>query len=89
MKTTSNFVQAMALIVLGLAIGVMGVYVGSTDDAPGASLMGFVLLAAAVAIGVKTARNRLPAWIVRTALAVGIAIAMFAAWLAAGVATGH
>lgn len=81
-----NFVQAVVLIALGLAIGIMGVYVGSTDDAPGAALMGLLSLVAALVLGVKAARNRLPAWTARTALAVGVAIAMFAAWLTVGVA---
>ena len=86
MKSTSNFVQAVALIVLGLAIGVMGVYVGSTDDAPGGALIGLVLFVAAFVLAVETARDRLPAWAVHTALLLGIALALFAAWLTVAVA---
>jgi hypothetical protein len=40
----------------------------------------------AVVVGVKAARNRLPAWAARTALAVGVLIAAFAAFLTHAVA---
>jgi hypothetical protein len=74
-------VKAFALIVLGLAIAAMGLYVANADDKPGAAVIGFLLMLAAVAFGVRTARNRLPLWAGRTALAVGVLIAAFAAFL--------
>jgi hypothetical protein len=43
--------------------------------------MGFLLMLAAVLFGVRTARNRLPIWAGRTALAIGVLIAAFAAVL--------
>ena len=55
-STVTNPLKAFALIALGLAIAVMGIYV------------------------VKTARNRLPIWAGRTAVAVGVLIATFAAF---------
>ena len=55
-STVTNPLKAFALIALGLAIAVMGIYV------------------------VKTARNRLPIWAGRTAVAVGVLIAAFAAF---------
>jgi CubicO group peptidase (beta-lactamase class C family) len=70
-----------SLLVLGLAIAVMGVYVAAADDAPGAAVIGFLLLIAAVVLGVKAARNRLPVWAARTALAVGVLVAAFTAFL--------
>ena len=73
--------KAFALIALGLAIAAMGIYVANADDAPGAAGMGFLLMLAAVLLGVRTARNRLPIWAGRTALAVGVLIAAFAAFL--------
>ena len=73
-------VKAFALIALGLAIGAMGIYVAN-DDPPGAPVGGFLLMLAAVLFGVRTARNRLPIWAWRTALAVGVLIAAFAAFL--------
>jgi hypothetical protein len=77
----TNHVKAVALIALGVAIAAMGIYVAHADDAPGAAVIGFLLMLAAVLFGVRTARNRLPIWAARTALAVGILIAAFAAFL--------
>jgi beta-lactamase family protein len=80
-SSVTNPVKAFALIALGLAIAAMGIYVADADDAPGAAVIGFLLMLAAVLFGVRTARNRLPIWAVRTALAVGVLIAAFAAFL--------
>src|SRR5688572_27477607 len=80
-STVTNLVKAFALITLGLAIAAMGIYVANADDAPGAAVIGFLLMLAAVLFGVRTARNRLPIWAGRTALAVGVLIAAFAAFL--------
>jgi len=80
-STVTNNVQAAALIALALAIGAMGIYVADADDAPGAAVIGLLLMIGAVVLGVKTARNRLPAWAARTALAVGVLIAAFTAFL--------
>jgi len=77
----TNLVKAFALLALGLAIAAMGVYVANADDAPGAAVIGFLLMLAAVLFAVSAARNRLPLWAGRTALAVGIVIAAFAAFL--------
>jgi Beta-lactamase len=80
-SSVTNPVKAFALIALGLAIAAMGICVADADDAPGAAVIGFLLMLAAVLFGVRTARNRLPIWAVRTALAVGVLIAAFAAFL--------
>jgi len=65
----------------------MGIYVASADDKPGAAVIGMLLMIGAVVVGVKAARNRLPAWAARAALAVGVLTAALAAFLihAAGV----
>lgn len=73
--------KAFALIALGLAVAAMGIYVASADDAPGAAVIGFLLMLAAVLVGERTARNRLPMWAGRIALAAGVLIAAFAAFL--------
>ena len=85
-STVTNNLKAAALIALALAIGVMGIYVADADDAPGAAVIGLLLMIGAVVIGVKAARNRLPAWAARTALAVGVLVAAFAAFLTHAVA---
>jgi hypothetical protein len=47
----------IGIVLLGFAICAAGVYVGETDDAPGAALIGFLVLGAAVVIGAKKARR--------------------------------
>ncbi len=79
--TVLNRLKASTLIGLGLAIAAMGIYVANADDAPGAAAMGMVLLVIGVVLGVKAARNQLPRWAARTALAVGGGLAAFAAFL--------
>src|SRR4029453_12642891 len=74
-------VKTFAFIAPGLAIAAMGLYVAHADDAPGGAVGGFLLMLAAVPLGVRAARNRLPIWAGRTALAVGVLIAAFAAFL--------
>jgi CubicO group peptidase (beta-lactamase class C family) len=86
MKTTViNPVKPFILIALGLAIAAMGIYVADADDAPGAAVIGMLLMLAGVVLGVRAARNRLPMWVARTALAVGVVVAAFAAFLTHGV----
>ena len=82
----TNNVNAAALIAVALVIGAMGIYVADADDAPGAAVIGLLLMICAVVVGVKAARNRLPAWAARTALAVGVLIAAFAAFFIHAVA---
>jgi hypothetical protein len=74
-----NPVKAFTLIALGLAIAAMGIYVAEADDAPGAAVIGMALMVAGVVLGVRAARNRLPIWAARTALAVGVVVAGFLA----------
>jgi hypothetical protein len=80
-SSMTNPVKAFALIALGLAIAAMGICVANADDAPGAAVIGFLLMLAAVLFGVRIARNRLPIWAGRTVLAVGVLIAAFAVFL--------
>jgi CubicO group peptidase (beta-lactamase class C family) len=63
----------------------MGIYVADADDAPGAAVIGMLLMVVGVVLGVRAARNRLPMWAARTALAVGVVVAAFAAFLTHGV----
>ena len=86
MKTTvMSPVKGFTLFALGLAIAAMGIYVADADDAPGAAVIGMLLMAVGVVLGVRAARNRLPMWAARTALAVGVVVAAFAAFLTHGV----
>jgi hypothetical protein len=78
-------VKAITFIALGLAIAAMGIYVANADDAPGAAVIGMLLMVVGVVLGVRAGRNRLPRWAARTALAVGLVVAAFAAFLTHGV----
>src|SRR5262245_55432103 len=64
----------------------MGFYVASAGDAPGAAVLAFLLMLVAAWLGVRTARNRLPIWAGRTALAVGGLTAALAAFLTHSIA---
>ena len=79
--TVMNSVKAFTFVALGLAIAAMGFYVANADDAPGAAAMGMLLMVAGVVLGLRVARNRLPPWAARTALAFGVVVAAFAAFL--------
>ena len=59
-KKTSgtNWVMALGLAAIGVALGAAGIYVGDTDDAPGAALIGIVLMIALVVFAVRTARRK-------------------------------
>jgi len=83
--TVMNPVRAFTLVALALAIAATGIYVANADDAPGAAGLGMLLMVAGVVLGVRAARNRLPTWAARTALAVGVVVAAFAAFLIHGV----
>jgi CubicO group peptidase (beta-lactamase class C family) len=81
-----TYVKAFALIALGLAIGGMSLYIAEVDDAPGGAIIGGLLMVAGVGLGFRAARHRLPTWAARTALAVGLVVAVLAALLTHGVA---
>ena len=57
-SSATNWVMALGLVVIGVAIGAAGIHIGDTDDAPGASLMGILLMIGAVTFGVRTARRK-------------------------------
>lgn len=58
MRHPNNLLIAFGLVAIGMAMAVGGIYVGDTDDAPGAALLGIVLFAASVVLAVKTARRK-------------------------------
>ena len=54
----TRMVLAVGLATLGVAFAAAGFYIGQTDDAPGAALLGIVLMIGLVVLGVKTARRK-------------------------------
>jgi hypothetical protein len=53
----SRWIPASLLVALGIAFGAAGIYVGETDDAPGAALLGFVLMIGAIVLAVRMVRR--------------------------------
>ena len=53
----TKFVLALILVVFGLAIAAAGIYIGETDDAPGAALIGIVVALGLVALAARTATS--------------------------------
>jgi tetrahydromethanopterin S-methyltransferase subunit C len=53
-----NLLKGLGVMAIGVTLGVSGVFVGEYDDAPGASLIGILLMIGAVAVGVRIARRK-------------------------------
>jgi tetrahydromethanopterin S-methyltransferase subunit C len=58
-SSVTSSVMALFLVAIGVAIGAAGIYIGNTDDAPGAALIGILLMIGAVAFGVTTVRRKI------------------------------
>ena len=56
--SVTNVLMALVLIAIGVCIAAAGIYIGETDDAPGAALLGILLMIGAVVLGVRTARRK-------------------------------
>lgn len=56
-SSVTNKIMALGLIILGFIIAAFGLYVGQTDDAPGAAGLGFILMAGLVALSLKIWRR--------------------------------
>ncbi|HJR70812.1 MAG TPA: hypothetical protein VKA43_12275 [Gammaproteobacteria bacterium] len=57
-SSAKNLSLAFGLVVIGVAIALLGIYVGELDDAPGAAVGGIVLMIVAVAFAVRIARRK-------------------------------
>ena len=56
--SVKNWLMALGLIALGLGIAAAAIYVGDTDDAPGASLVGILFLLGAVTLAMRIVRRK-------------------------------
>ena len=54
-SSVTNLLMPLSLVAIGVAIGATGIYIGDTDDAPGAALIGILLMIGAVILGVRIA----------------------------------
>ncbi len=50
--------KAIGLIAVGIGLAVLGVYVGETDDAPGAAVLGILSAIGLVTLGVRATRHK-------------------------------
>jgi hypothetical protein len=57
-SSAPNLVVGLGLVAVGVAIGAAGIYVGENDDAPGAALIGLLLMIGTVVLGVRIARRK-------------------------------
>jgi len=57
-SSVTNLIMAVGLVAIGVAIGAAGIYAGDTDDAPGAALIGILLMIGAVVLGVRIGRRK-------------------------------
>lgn len=55
--SATNVLMALGLVIIGVALAVAGIYIGDTDDAPGAARLGILLMIGAVALAVRTVRR--------------------------------
>ena len=55
-----NLILSFGLGAAGIALAAAGIYVGETDDAPGAALLGILLMIGLIAFAVRTARRKSP-----------------------------
>jgi hypothetical protein len=53
----ARLLLAIAIPIVGLALAAAGVYIGETDDAPGAALLGFLLMAGSIAAAIRLLRR--------------------------------
>jgi hypothetical protein len=53
--SSANLLVALGLVGSGIALGAAGICVGEADDAPGAALIGILLMVGMMALGVRTA----------------------------------
>lgn len=56
--SAANWTKALAFVATGVALAAAGIYLGETDDAPGAALMGIVLMIGLMTRGVRTVRRK-------------------------------
>ena len=57
-SANTKVVTAVVLSALGIALAAAGIRIGDTDDAPGAALIGILLMVGLVTLGVRNVRRK-------------------------------
>jgi hypothetical protein len=57
-SSVATVVVVAALVAVGVAAAAAGIYIGETDDAPGAAGLGILLLIGAVVLSVRIVRRK-------------------------------
>ena len=57
-SSVTNILLALTFIAIGVGMAAAGIFIGETDDAPGAAILGILLMIGAVVLGVRTARRK-------------------------------
>ena len=53
-----NVLKALGFVVIGIGLAAAGIYVGETDDAPGAAALGILLAIGMVVLAVRSGRPK-------------------------------
>ena len=56
--SAAKYVKALGIIAVGVIICVGLIWLGDYDDAPGASLLGILLMIGSIVLGVRIARRK-------------------------------
>ncbi len=54
----NNLKKALGLVAIGVGLAAAGIYIGETDDAPGAALLGILLAIGMVAFAIRVGRRQ-------------------------------
>ena len=57
--SVKNVLMAVGLIIIGVGLAAAGIYIGENDDAPGAALLGILLMLGAFTLSVRTVRRQI------------------------------
>lgn len=58
-SSLTNVLMALGLIAIGIGLATAGIYIREIDDAPGAALIGILLMIGAVSLGVRIALRKI------------------------------
>lgn len=57
-SSVSNVLITVGLVVIGVCVAAAGIHIGESDDAPGAALIGILLMMAATVMALRRARHK-------------------------------